>query len=44
MTLAGLVRDGHGMLVTGDTVVLPGDHVVVFTLSGRLHKAEKIFL
>lgn len=44
ITLAGLVRDGKGMLVTGDTIVQPGDHVVVFTLSGRLHKAEKLFL
>ena len=43
MTLAGLVRGGEGMLVTGDTVIQPGDHVVVFTLSGILHKTEKLF-
>ncbi len=43
MTLAGLIRDGKGMLVGGDTVILPGDHVVVFCLSGALHKVEKLF-
>jgi trk system potassium uptake protein TrkA len=43
MTLAGLVRDGHGMLVNGMTVIQPGDHVVVFCLSGALHKVEKLF-
>lgn len=43
MTLAGLVRDGHGMLVSGDTRILPGDHVVVFSLSGSLNKYEKLF-
>lgn len=43
MTIAGLIRDGHGMLVTGNTVIQPGDHVVVFCLSGALHKVEKLF-
>ncbi len=43
MTLAGLVRDGKGMLVTGMTQFQPGDHVVVFSLSGSLHKIEKLF-
>lgn len=43
MTIAGLIRDGHGMLVSGSTVILPGDHVVIFSLSGALHKVEKIF-
>lgn len=43
MTLAGLVRDGHGMLIGGGTVILPGDHVVIFCLSGALHKVEKLF-
>lgn len=35
MTIAGLIRDGKGMLVTGNTVICPGDHVVVFCLSGH---------
>jgi len=43
MTIAGLVRDGHGELVTGNTRFLPGDRVVVFCLSGSLHKIEKLF-
>lgn len=43
MTLAGLVRDGQGMLVSGDTWIQGGDHVVVFSLSGSLNKYEKLF-
>ncbi|MBR5550885.1 MAG: Trk system potassium transporter TrkA [Muribaculaceae bacterium] len=43
MTIAGLVRDGVGMLVTGNTVIQPGDHVVVFCLAGALHKVENLF-
>lgn len=43
MTIAGLVRDGVGMLVTGNTRIQPGDHVVVFCLAGALHKIEKLF-
>ena len=44
MTLAGLIRDGKGMLVTGRTQIQPGDYVVVFCLSGFIHKVEKYFL
>ena len=44
MTIAGLVRDGVGMLVTGNTVIKPGDSVVVFCLAGSLHKVEKLFI
>lgn len=44
MTIAGLIRDGHGMLVTGNTLIRPGDHVVVFCLSGMLHKVERLFI
>lgn len=43
MTIAGLLRDGKGMLVSGNTVLQPGDHVVIFCLSGALHKIEKLF-
>ncbi len=43
MTIAGLVRNGKGMLVNGNTVIEAGDHVVVFYLSGALHKIEKLF-
>lgn len=44
MTLAGLVRDGKGMLVSGNTRIEPGDNVLVFLLSGSIHKIEKLFL
>lgn len=44
MTLAGLIRDGKGILVTGRTQIQPGDHVLVFSLSGSMHKIEKLFL
>ena len=43
MTLAGLVRDGKGQLVNGATRLQAGDHVVVFCLSGAIHKIEKFF-
>lgn len=43
MTIAGLIRDGKGLLVSGNTVIQPGDSVVVFTLNGVIHKVEKLF-
>ncbi len=43
MTIAGLVRNGEGMLVKGNTRLQPNDHVVVFCLSGAFHKVEKYF-
>ena len=43
MTIAGLIRNGAGMAVKGDTTILPGDSVVVFCLSGALHKVERLF-
>ena len=43
MTLAGLIRDGKGMLISGNTRIMPGDHVLVFCLSGALHKVERLF-
>lgn len=43
MTIAGLVRDGVGYLVGGNTTLQAGDHVVVFSLSGSMHKLEKWF-
>lgn len=44
MTIAGLIRNGKGMLVDGRTRIEPGDHVVVFCLSGSIHKVEKLFV
>ncbi len=43
MTLAALVRDGHCEMVGGLTHIEAGDHVVVFCLSGSIHKIEKWF-
>ena len=43
MTIAGLVRNGVGQLVTGNTRLQAGDKVVVFCLSGAIHKIEKMF-
>lgn len=43
MTIAGAVRDGVGMLVNGNTVIQPGDQVVVFCLAGAIHKIERLF-
>lgn len=43
ITIAGLVRDGAGHLVTGATQLMAGDHVVVFCKSGSIHTVEKLF-
>ena len=38
MTLAGLIRNGEGMLINGNTLIEPGDHVLVFCLAERSTK------
>ncbi|MBR6283930.1 MAG: Trk system potassium transporter TrkA [Muribaculaceae bacterium] len=43
MTIAGMVRNGVGQLVRGNTRLQAGDHVVVFCLVGTIHKIEKVF-
>lgn len=43
MTIGGLVRDGKGMLVSGNTVINAGDSVVVFCHGINLTKVEKLF-
>jgi len=42
-TIAGIVRAGEGVLVNGDTQVLPGDKVVVFCKSHVIRKLERFF-
>ena len=42
-TIGGMIRNGEGVLVTGDTLIQPGDHVVVFCLSMMIKKFEKFF-
>jgi trk system potassium uptake protein TrkA len=41
--LGGLVRDGVGMLVNGNTQILPGDDVVVFCQDTNISQVEKYF-
>lgn len=43
MTLAGLIRDDRGMLITGNTVIRPGDRVLLVCLTGSLRKVERLF-
>lgn len=43
LTFAGLIRNGKGEIVTGNTVFQPGDNVIVFCLKGSLAKVEKLF-
>lgn len=42
-TIGGLVRNGEGVVVTGNTQIQAGDHVVVFCLSMMIKKIEKFF-
>ncbi len=44
-TIGGLVRNGTGIMVSGDTMILPGDHVIVFCIgtSTMIKKIEKFF-
>ena len=43
VTIGGLIRNGDGIMVNGNTVIQPGDHVVVFCLGMMIKKAEKYF-
>lgn len=43
LTLAGLIREGKGEMVTGATQFRPGDIVIVFCMSGALKRVEKLF-
>ena len=43
ITIGGLIRNGEGVLVTGNTLIQPNDHVVVFCLENMIKKAEKFF-
>lgn len=43
MTLAAMVRNNEARLVDGNTLIQPGDYVVVFSLMGTLDKIEKWF-
>lgn len=43
VTIGGLLRDGHGMLVSGMTQIQAGDSVMVFSHNVNLQKIEKLF-
>ncbi len=42
-TIGGLIRNGEGILVTGNTTIQENDHVVVFCLGMMIKKLEKFF-
>lgn len=42
-TIGGLIRDGEGLLVTGNTTIQENDHVVVFCMGILIKKLEKFF-
>lgn len=43
VTIGGLVRNGEGIVVMGNTRIQAGDHVVVFCLNMMIKKIEKYF-
>lgn len=44
MTIGGIVRDGIGLLVSGNTRINSGDSVVVFCHEMNMKKIEKLFI
>ncbi len=44
VNIGGLVRNGVGMLVSGNTQIQAGDEVMVFCPSGDMKKMEKLFV
>ncbi len=43
ITFAGFIRNGRSEMVTGQTQLQPGDHLLVVCLQGALQKAKKLF-
>ncbi|NDW13023.1 Trk system potassium transporter TrkA [Bacteroides sp. 214] len=43
VTIGGMVRNGEGYVVTGETQIQEGDHVVVFCMETVMNKIEKYF-
>lgn len=43
LNIGGIVRDGKGLLVTGDTLIQPGDSVLVFMYKVDIDKVERLF-
>jgi len=43
MTLGGKIRNGLAEIVSGETLIQPGDHVLVFCLDTAMRKIEEYF-
>ncbi|KAA6323734.1 Trk system potassium uptake protein TrkA, partial [termite gut metagenome] len=43
VNIGGMIRNGEGLLVTGNTQIQAGDHVVMFCLNMMIKKIEKYF-
>ena len=43
LTLGGLVRDGVGQIINGDTQIKANDRVLIVCVNDILHKVEKLF-
>ncbi len=41
--IGGLIRNGEGVHVSGNTIIQAGDHVIIFCLENVLKKLEKYF-
>lgn len=43
LNIGGIVRDGKGILITGETQIMPGDSVLVFMYHVDIDKVERLF-
>lgn len=43
VSIGGIIRDGQGIVVYGNTQILAGDRVLVFCETASLHKMERFF-
>lgn len=43
VNIGGIVRDGKGFIVNGETQIQPGDHVIVFCPASKIRKLESFF-
>ena len=43
VNIGGVIRDGKGFVVSGNTVILPKDHVVIFSKASNIRKLAKFF-
>ena len=43
VNIGGIIRNGQGMVVSGSTIILPGDHVVIFCMATSIRKIAKFY-